>query len=187
MDIHSYAFYKGEVSYIGGPISNDGIASCIFNNEKVFCYIHEVKDFEGSFYYSKCRYGKLIIPINLKIKDQIEIGEISIPRPEIHGGRGKYGCIPKFIKNEDGDLAYNENNGKKVITLHIARHYMINDINQTILELEPHPFPISDEDYSRLNDWFKKDNNIQGGVDDSSLQSLNVISGTGSELGVMAT
>ncbi|MBC7884625.1 MAG: hypothetical protein H7X99_04080 [Saprospiraceae bacterium] len=184
-DNHYYAYYKGELSKVSDTFTEDGIANCTFNNQEMLCYFNDVKKpiKEGKFYYSKCRYGRLIITINPKIKKQIEIGSVIFPVPEGNPGLGNYGCIPTFIKNGKGDIAFNDDNGYKIITLHIARHEMINDINQTILELEPHFFPISDENYIILNNWFRADNNIQGGVNNSSLSLLKVYSGTGTEKG----
>lgn len=181
MDNHSYAYYIGEVNYVGGPVSNDRIAACIFDNIKMYCYVDDIYNNSGAFYFSKCSYGRLLIPINPQISDQIEIGDILTPRPVHHGGRGNYGCIPKFIKNDIGELAYEIIDGKKVITLHIARHFMMNKINQSILELEPHPFPILDEDYDKLNNSFMNDNNIQGGVNNSSLSVLTVYLSNGTD------
>ncbi len=190
MDIHSYTYYKGDLSNVDDKLSHDGIVKCTFKGQEMYCYYHESKTglFEGKFYMSKCRYGRLIIPINEKITDQIDIEnqENMIDRHTLDLTRkGKYGCIPKFIKNEKGNIAYVTEEDTKVITLHIARHDMINELNDTILELEPHFFPISDSDYDKLNGWFKDDNFIQGGVDERSLSKLNVFTSLNANLGTI--
>lgn len=191
MDNHFYAWYKGNLSNILANPTSDDITKCTFRDQDMYCYFNEsntpVND--GKFYYSKCRYGRMIIPINSEIKTQYEVekSETKLSGIDLDNlGKGRYGCIPKFIKDGSNNLAFVTENMKKVITLHIARHDMINDINQTVLELEPHFFPISDDDYDTLNGWFTDVSynfNIQGGVDDRSLCVLNVYDPLGKPLG----
>lgn len=189
MDNHFYAWYKGNLSNIIANPTSDGITNCTFRGQEMYCYFSEsnTPENDGKFYYSKCRYGRLIIPINSNIITQYEVEN---PGTKLNGitlsilGKGKYGCIPKFIKDGSNNLAFVTENMKKVITLHIARHDMMNDINETILELEPHFFPISNENYDTLNRWFKMGNfSIEGGVEDRSLSVLKVYDQLGNPLG----
>ncbi len=191
MDSHYYAFYIGDFSEIGNSSTQDGIGKCTFKGQELYCYTHESNNSTSGqkFYYSKCRYGRLIIPVNIDISEQQRDYENLNDNFEVTPleilGKGNYGCIPKFIKNESNNLAFTETLGRKVITLHIARHDMINEQNQTILELEPHFFPISNDDYNKLNNWFTENNynfNIQGGVDDRSLCDLKVYDPSGNTL-----
>lgn len=176
-DIHYYALYSGEIEFLGVIDTRHVIKACIFKGQKMYCYEKEHTDHVNGqlidVYFSKCAYGRLIIPKNPIITEQRHV-EPSIPEESKMPLIGKYGCIPKFIKGNDNSIAYILQDGRKVITLHIARHDMIHPVTQMVLELEPHFFPISDTEYDKLNGWYQTDNNIQGGFDDHRMQDLIV-------------
>lgn len=184
-DSHYYAYYVGKVVLGTEPAFSDGIIACTFKNQKVFCYESEMKPLPSlekvKVYFSKCKYGKLILlaknterghrEIKSSVSFRTEAFEMYLLR------HGNYGCVPGFIKGSNG-IAYLQKTDHKVITLYIARHDMVHPVNNTVLELEPHDFPISDSDFIKLNTRFMNDNNIQGGVDTVNLQELKVYSST---------
>lgn len=178
IDPHYYALYSGEIGFLGGTNLGNGIKACIFKGQNMYWYEKEhANHLNGQLidvYFSKCAYGRLIIPKNPIITAQRHVEPLNPSEGSGHSLIGKYGCIPKFIKGISNGIAYIQMVGYKVITLHIARHDMIHPVTQMVLELEPHFFPISDAEYDKLNVWYKTDNNIQGGFADHTMQELIV-------------
>lgn len=86
-----------------------------------------------------------------------------------HFSKGTYGCIPKFISDDQINI---KREGNYIICL-IARNQSGN------VFLEPLKFEISETSYQDLNTLYQSDKNIEGGINWWSKNKMKIYNGDG--------
>jgi hypothetical protein len=183
--IHYYKVYEGIVKFDTSSLESSQAKSsgtCSFNDVKMKYYLADHDQFGDirnltRVYYYYDNKDTFIIPINPGIeryhkpKSRKDLITSMI-------GKGNFGCIPKFRKNEDGDLFYfdSNTNSNKIIPLMLGDHKNINPTDSTISVLTYHEFEIAESDYSKLNNACKDSLfTLQGGIDSTNLYKMRIL------------
>lgn len=182
---HYYKIYKGKFK----PTKNETgqIRTCKFKNKKMKYFYKDIPALDSGkniwVYYLKDNNDTYIIAVNPKIDKYHK------PRMMKEGnnfieetvGRGDYGCIPKFIQDENDNLKIETEvlNKQRYLNLIIAKHIEINSIDSTVSVLKTHKFLIANSDYDSLQVKFRANNFIQGGVNKIDTTKLNIFNEKG--------
>lgn len=177
---HSYKVFEGYVEEEIDPLQqrndytfinvkfNKKLKTKYYNNYLYKNYFSE-RSVKKTVYFVSTGKDTLILPENKSLKnnksDSIGLENDGSKTQELVV-KGKFGCFPSFIANENGDILYSESTSDYVIILlPMARHE--EEKTSSVIELlEYYPFKISISGYNYLNNYFKNTNPyIDGGVD----------------------
>jgi len=183
---HFYKVFNGKINYEDATRSN---ADLIFNyitfNDSIRKYFkndNNIEAFKKDLTIKVYQYVKdpksrmnfdekvlgldtLIVIINDTLTNNVEDPRNKSGKTSV--GRGNMGCIPKFEKNATGNLFYFEEDGKRYLPLMRADHLMA-DKDSIIHYLTNYNFPISLENYKKIDSILTKNHQIEGGIDRES-------------------
>ncbi len=131
---------------------------------KVYQYVKDPKS-RMNFDEKVLGLDTLIVIINDTLTNNVEDPRNKSGKTSV--GRGNMGCIPKFEKNATGNLFYFEEDGKRYLPLMRADHLMA-DKDSIIHYLTNYNFPISLENYKKIDSILTKNHQIEGGIDRES-------------------